>query len=328
MISILTDFEDTLKMYSLPLSHGELEAKLQHNCRIGTRSEWLLESDLSSVDIYWGHKPDMDEIQVMTNLRWIHLGTSGYDRLDLEYLRQKRIMVTTSNELNAESVALSALALVLQDLRGSLFSTSIENKSYASLWEKRKQFETRHPQSDVASNKTVFILGRGAIGSRVMKMTHNLGFQVLALDSQGLVEINTFGEEKQFSLENLQEFVSQADYIVNCLPRNLDTDNLVNSVFLEGSQPSLYYISVGRWTTTNERDLVSMVRAKRIRGAALDVYSQDFMSIASDLVCEGSVVTMPHVAGNHSSYWQSQLDLFQYNLNSFVSGSELRSRLL
>jgi len=329
MIEIFTDFDDNLRMYSLPIPKESLGERFQHNCRITTRAEIRKKEDYLSIEIYWGHKPDMNEIRMMQNLKWIHLGTSGYDRLDLSYLERKCIMVTTSSEINAESVALTALTFVLQDLRGALFVAAPENIGQRSMREKRKGFDAKHPYADVASRKTIFTLGNGAIGSRFTKFARYLDFKVLALDSRGLIEFDqSDSSETRISRDSIHEFVARADYIVNCLPLTAETQNLIDRDFLRCSKSTLWYISVGRWTTTNELELVALIQERRIRGASLDVYSPEFAGLAPELLLNGSIATMPHVAGNHASYWENQIALFQYNLQCFLARSELRSRLI
>jgi D-2-hydroxyacid dehydrogenase (NADP+) len=328
MIRILTDFDEQLRMYKLPLPLTTLSRQLHENCQLITRSEVSVEDDYASIHVFWGHKPEMTEIRSMSNLRWIHLGTSGFDRLDLDYLRLRNITVTTSGEVNSESVALSALSFVLQDLRGTSYFNSTVKDQDVSLGVERRRFDSKHPFVDVASNMTILALGNGAIGRKFTQFAHNLGFLVLSLDTKGIILPTKHGEEKRISREWLHQLMSQADYLVNFLPSTPETQNFVDQNLLAASKFTLWYVSVGRWKTTNEQDLLDAIRSRRIRGASLDVYSEGLMTTASDLLRQGSLITTPHVAGNFLSYWTKQICLFRENLCSYIGGTSLQGQII
>lgn len=327
MTRIVSDFEEDLYLYRLP-SFASIEiGKLIGNGKLYFVSEKITSSHIQEIEIFWGHKPSIDIIKRFPNLKWIHLGTSGYEKLDLRYCFNQGIVVTISNKLNSSAVALTAISFLLDDLRGTSFDSRLLLECGSDKNEMRRSFESRFPFSDRGEARKVLVLGYGAIGKRLLRYLDGLSFDFKAVDSTCVYYSNLL--TKNYSQKSdLAEYVSEADYIVNCLPSSPSTNGFVDDNFINWMKDSSYYISVGRSSTTDSEALLNGIIENKIRGAALDVFDDFSTQKFKQLVYDKRISFLPHVAGFYRSYWDVQVKFFNENLSRYLKSQELIGRLI
>ena len=88
IITICTDFDKNLKLYNLP---EKLRLKIIKNKKFE-----IIDFDYDNVKckeatIYWGNLIDDKRIKFLKNLKWIHLGSAGFDKI------KKKILLLQSN---------------------------------------------------------------------------------------------------------------------------------------------------------------------------------------------------------------------------------------
>ena len=88
-------------------------------------------------------------------------------------------------------------------------------------------------------------------------------------------------------------------------------------------KPSAVLINIARGGVVDEQALISVLKAERIRGAGLDVYSQEPLPPSSPLWSLPNVIASPHVAGFSPHYFERAMTLFAENLRRYVAGEPL-----
>jgi D-3-phosphoglycerate dehydrogenase/(S)-sulfolactate dehydrogenase len=97
-------------------------------------------------------------------------------------------------------------------------------------------------------------------------------------------------------MAQLNDVVSQSDFISVHLPSTPETKEVINAQLLSTMKKSAVIINVGRGEVINEADLESALKNGVIAGAGLDVRAQEppqdkrFTDLAN-------VVLAPHIAG-------------------------------
>ena len=86
---------------------------------------------------------------------------------------------------------------------------------------------------------------------------------------------------------------------------------------------SAYFINVGRGATVDERALARALAAKRIAGAAVDVFAQEPPPAGHPLYGLDNVIVSPHVSGFLPSYDERCSELFAENLRRYLAGAPL-----
>ena len=156
----------------------------------------------------------------------------------------------------------------------------------------------KHYQSAVnkndASNVTVGMMGLGLIGETSVKNLLNNGFKVISW-----VKSNKPREVKDVYIGDscLNDFLTKVQVLVCQLPLTSQTKNLLNDALFKKMQKDSYIINVGRGGHLNETDLINNIRNGHLKGACLDVFSEEPLPADSILRKESNIILTPHIAG-------------------------------
>jgi phosphoglycerate dehydrogenase-like enzyme len=88
-------------------------------------------------------------------------------------------------------------------------------------------------------------------------------------------------------------------------------------------KPSAYFINVGRGASVDETALAEALSARRIAGAAVDVFAQEPPAVGHPLYGLDNAIVSPHVSGFLPSYDDKCTDLFAENLRRYLAGAPL-----
>ena len=165
---------------------------------------------------------------------------------------------------------------------------------------------------------TLGIMGLGSIGGYMAGVAKKFGMQVWGLRRGGKA---LAGIDKSFKTEQLDEFLSGPDYIVNVLPSTPATVGLLSGDRLRACRPGAVFINIGRGDIIAEVDLITALNQGWIAGAVLDVFEQEPLPDDSPLWEHPGVTVTPHVAAQ--SMATDIVNLFAANLERYRAGRQL-----
>jgi glyoxylate reductase len=140
--------------------------------------------------------------------------------------------------------------------------------------------------------KTLGIVGFGRIGQAVGVKAHGMGMKVIYSD---VVPAPTETEKLIGARKvSLEELLKTADFVTVHCPYLPENHHLINDKTLALMKPTAYLVNASRGKMVNEAALVRALKAKIIKGAALDVYENE-PEIHSDLLDMDNVVLVPHI---------------------------------
>jgi len=206
----------------------------------------------------------------------------GYDTVDLAVATERGIQVGTTPGTNQDAVADYAFGLILASARrivGHHISTA------AGEWR-------REPGPDVWQ-KTIGIVGAGAIGRGVARRARGFDMTVLAYDVQ---QDARWAAELGVRYVDLDELFATADYVTLHAPLMPATRHLVNAARLERMKRTAYLINTARGELVDLDALVVALNEGHIAGAALDVFPRE-PPTDHPILRARNVVLSPHVAG-------------------------------
>jgi D-3-phosphoglycerate dehydrogenase/(S)-sulfolactate dehydrogenase len=139
------------------------------------------------------------------------------------------------------------------------------------------------------------IVGLGTIGKEVAKRAKGFGMRLLAFDpAQDLF----FAEGQEIAYVSLEELLRQSDFVsIHCF-LNAATRHLINTERLALMKPTAFLINTARGGIVDTDALCQALQAKRIAGAALDVFEGEPLRAHSPLRALENVYLTPHVAGS------------------------------
>ncbi len=88
-------------------------------------------------------------------------------------------------------------------------------------------------------------------------------------------------------------------------------------------KPTAFLINLARGGVLDEDALIEALRAGRVGGAALDVFSQEPLDPSSPYWDLPNVIVTPHTSGAMQDYWTPLVALFSENLRRFEKGEPL-----
>ena len=206
-----------------------------------------------------------EQLETMTELKYIGLLSTGYNIVDWEYCKEKGIPVCNIPSYSTSAVAQLTFALIFEHTNAvAVHSQSV----HAGEWTACKDFcYWKTPLSELCG-KTLGIIGFGKIGKAVARIAEAFGMKVLASTNHPEPFENVEFCEKDELLEK-SDFVS-----IHC-PLTPLTEGMVNAEFLSKMKKSAMLINTSRGQVVNENDLAAALKNGVIAAAGLDVLSTE-----------------------------------------------------
>lgn len=209
----------------------------------------------------------------------------GLDNIDVAAATKAGILVTSTPDQNAISVAEIAMGMMIA-LARSLPQADRETKSGG--WNRHAFTGTE------LYGKTLGIIAAGKIGYLTGVRAKAFGMKVVAYDPF-LSRDNVLLSELQADLVELAELMARSDFVSCHLPATQETAGLLNAAQFRRMKPTAFFINTARGEVVNEADLVTALREKQLAGAALDVRAKE-PPVPGELEQMSNVLLTPHIA--------------------------------
>ena len=215
----------------------------------------------------------------------------GVDNIDLEAATGKGILVLNTAEASTLSTAEHALALMFAVAR-RIPQASAALKSGQLDWKKRSTF-----QGTQLAGKTLGVVGLGRIGRTVAARALAMEMTVLGYDPYFSADSALDG--RVTLVRDFDDFLRQLDVITFHVPGGEGTRHLLNRDRLFGKcRPNLLVVNDSRGEVLDEFALADALKAKKIAGAALDVYAVEPPAADHPLRSLDNVVMTPHLGAS------------------------------
>jgi phosphoglycerate dehydrogenase-like enzyme len=310
---IAHDFNTNLKLYEIPQNFMYRLKKKFKKIEIFDIEYLKKNNILNSVDIFFGNRINNDLIKILPNLKWIHMGSVGFDKISIELLSEKNILLTNSKGLMIKSMTQHILCFIFMLSRSMHNCYNLRKKNILT----RQTFDSYFETITDLYNKKILILGHGDVSKELIRTLKPFKNHIYTT-SRTIKKVSNFSNI--INNDDINKIISNVDFVINLLPLNNSTKLFCNKEFFEKMSPNSFFINVGRGETIDENHLYEILKHNRIRGAALDVFMNEPISSDSKLWDLDNLIITPHIAGLHNEYWEKQENLFMYNLNKFYKG--------
>ncbi|CBL92101.1 MULTISPECIES: phosphoglycerate dehydrogenase [Leuconostoc] len=214
----------------------------------------------------------------MPNLKVIARYGVGYDNVNLDDANAHNIIVTNTPGANATAVAETAIMHMLMAGR-SFYQQRL------SITEDVNNIQI----GQEVTNKTVGIIGFGAIGQKIDQLLTGFNVKVLAYARHNKVV-------KNGRMASLEEIYTQSDFVVLALPATSETNNMIDMAVFKKMKSNAVLVNIGRGTVIDELALINALKSGEIAGAGLDVVAVEPISEDNELLSLPNVFVTPHVA--------------------------------
>ncbi|HUW87482.1 MAG TPA: phosphoglycerate dehydrogenase [Candidatus Paceibacterota bacterium] len=257
------------------------------HCDGANRDELLaaLAAGVDAVLIRSATKMDEEAIGVAKGLKVIARAGVGLDNVEIPAATAAGVMVVNAPTSNIVSAAELAIGLLLASARHiSPAHAALRNGKWArSKYTGTELFE-----------KTLGIVGFGRIGQLVAARMQAFGMKVVAYDPY-LQPARA--AQLGVQLVDLDDLLSQSDFITIHLPKTKETANLIGVEALKKVKPTVRIINAARGGVLDENALYDAINEGRVGGAGLDVFSTEPCT-DSPLFTLDRVVATPHLGAS------------------------------
>jgi phosphoglycerate dehydrogenase-like enzyme len=239
-------------------------------------------------------------------LKWVQALTTGTETLTAPGVLPKHVILTSTRGIHgpqmSELAFLDMIALI-RDFRRML-SNQAEGK-----WEQWNQ--------PILEGKTNVIVGLGLLAEHLAERCKLFGMSVIGV-SDGRTKGPHFDEVAP--RRRLVEAAGRADFLTLLVPYSPATHHLVGREVLAAMKPQAFLINLARGGVLDEAALIDHLRAGKIAGAALDVFSQQPLQPDNPLWRMDNVIITPNVGGRSDVFVKQTLTIIEPNLRAFVDG--------
>ena len=268
-------------------------------------------------------------LEKLPKLKFIATRSMGFDHIDLDFCKQKGIVVSNVPTYGAHTVAEHTFALML----------AISRKIIPSVEQARRgNFSSEGLEGFDLEGKTLGVIGTGNIGSNVCKIGLSFGMKILAYSRTQDSQLITNGVK----YVSLDELLTNSDIITLHLPHNKETEHIINLSNLEKIKKGAILINTARGALVETEAIAKGLETGILSAAGLDVLEEEahlreekeFLSeeylknvdikkelINHVLLTRDDVVITPHNAFNSKEAVEQINEITIANIKAFISGT-------
>lgn len=302
--------------------HGVAESDLAQICEIMPGYDVRITQDRDEivslrdkVEILAGW-PAPDLLVSAPNLRWYQQWSAGSDWLARHPEAVERpFLLTNASGVHPVQIAEHVFALMLAFVR-----------KLPQVIRQQGEHRWQAPPGETLDElyqRTLLVIGLGAIGERIARVGNALGMRVFGtrrsvVDQQPWVDA-------VYAPDRLPEILPQADFVVLAAPLTSETTHMVGERELRAMKGTAFVVNIGRGKLIDEAALVRALQEGWIAGAGLDVFETEPLPPGSPLWAMENVIVTPHYAGASPRYYERAMPIFLDNLRRYREGQPLRN---
>ncbi|GIQ65690.1 3-phosphoglycerate dehydrogenase [Paenibacillus cisolokensis] len=253
----------------------------------------------------WCPAVETEGLRPDSKLRWVQTWSAGVDKLPLDALAAKGVILTDASGIHPIQMTETAFAMMLAFARN--VHTAIRNQA-KGVWDSSGTFGELYGQ-------TIGIVGAGAIGGRLARIAKAFGMRTLGVRRSGRPDADF---DAMTDLTGLHDVLSASDYVVNALPLTAETRGLFGPDAFRSMKRTARFLNIGRGATVDTDALVEALRDGTIAGAGLDVTDPEPLPADHPLWKMDNVIITPHTSGLTNRYKERITELFVFNLQTYL----------
>ncbi len=257
------------------------------DAKVGLKAEEIIKiiGEYDALLVRSQTKVTADIIQAGKKLQVIGRAGVGIDNIDVEAATRCGIIVVNAPTGNTVSAAEHTIALMLS-LARHIPAANASLKG--GLW-RRNDF-----MGIEVRGKTLGVIGLGNVGSEVAQRARGLQMRVIGFDpfisADRAAKLNV-------EVVPMEQIYKEADFITLHIPLTSQTKGMVGAKEIAMMKPTVRIINCARGGLIDDNALVEALKAKKVAGAAIDVFEKE-PTTASPVFQFENVIVTPHLGAS------------------------------
>ena len=243
-------------------------------------------------------------------LKWVHVAAVGVEAVLFPALASSSVTLTNSRGVFDQAMAEYVLGLMLAFAKGLPATLDLQRRH---AWQ--------HRETERLSGQTVVVIGAGGIGRAIGRLARGVGMRVIGVARTERPSDPDLG--RVVARRELEATLADADYAVIALPLTSETTGMIGAAALGRMKPTARLINVARGPIVDEEALIEALRARRIAGAALDVFADEPLPADHPFWDLPGVIVSPHMSGDFAGWAAALSHLFVDNFLRWRRGAPL-----
>ena len=291
------------------------------------------EQNAEIISVFTSSRLDKQVLEKFKNLKLILTRSVGYSHIDLDYCNSKNIIVANTPHYGDYTVAEFSFGLLLSLVRRIGYGQN--ELKQGDMYPETFGMELY--------NKTIGIIGTGAIGSKSLKIAKGFSMNILCFDININEEIEKEYNAKYVDLDTLCKF---SDIIMLHAPLTSHNYHMIDEEKFSLMKDTAVIVNTARGELIDTEALYNALIDKKIQGVALDVFEFEetisnkrptekinFKNLRISLINNKllnlpNVVATPHIAYDTKEAINRILQKTTKSLNEFLLGKEVEYRVL
>lgn len=269
--------------------------------------------------ISYGHPAvDAELMDRMPNLKVISNHGVGVDHVDVAAATERGLPVgNTPGCLDAATA----------DMTIALLMASARNIVVGDHFARSPEFTHYDPAILIGhevTGSTLGIVGMGRIGKEVARRARAFDMPILYHNRN---RDEAAEAELGVQFRSLEELLKESDFVALNCPLTEETTGLIGKAQMELMKPTATLVNMARGPVVVTDDLYEILKAGRIRAAALDVTDPEPLPRDHPLLKLENVVIAPHLGSASHRTRQRMMEMTVENLAAGLAGNELPYRV-
>lgn len=275
---------------------------------------------IAEAEVYFGFGIAEPLFRAAPRLRWVQSAAAGVASLLHPAMLASDVVLTNAAGLMAPPIADHVTGGVLYFLRGFDRAQAAYREG---RWDKGPFIEGDLLRE--AGECRAVIVGAGGIGSAIAERLSAHGMHVTGLRRRVDAERPAGFHDIQ-PLDALDALLPDTDVLVLAAAHTPETRGLMTAARLAALPSRAILANVARGALVDEAALAAALRVGALRGAVLDVFSQEPLPAGHVLWGLPNVLFTPHISAiSPRRFWDRQLALFFDNWDRYRRGAPLRN---
>ncbi len=246
------------------------------------------------------------KLESFSSLKYIQLTSAGFDRVPLDEIKKRGIIINNARGVYSIPMAEWALARILERYK-HLATFNGNQKQF--VWEKNRNLKE-------INGTTAAIVGAGNIGQEVAKRlsafgAHITGYDVFLGDRQFFEEVH--------HVDALRSEIQTYDIVVLTAPLTDETKHMISGNILESMKKEAILVNIARGGLVATSDLINVLSNRTDIYAALDVFEEEPLPNSSLLWTMDNVAVSPHNSFVSNGNNERMFSVIINNLNQYLN---------